>query len=107
MAKKADEQFPPGFKVFAYLYAGIYRQLSAHVHSDVRSIQGRIRESEDGGPVWIQRAVSDTERARVMHAANFLMFAICFTVTSTFYGNRYVPDWNSLVLQWNGNEKVS
>ena len=35
MARKADEQFPLGFKVFAYLYASIYRQLSAHVHGEL------------------------------------------------------------------------
>ena len=100
MALKADDELPSGFKVFTTLYAAIYRQASAFVHSDVRSIQPLFEETE--GKVWIRRT-SDPERcAGAMYAANFLMIAICWVVTASFYGKKFVPELNALILEWNG-----
>jgi hypothetical protein len=101
MAKVADGHLPDGFKVFTLLYASIYRQCSAYVHSDVRSIQRQIQESAEGFD-YISRPISNELCGRLMHAANFLMLAICFMVSGTFYGKKYTPQWNSLVLRWNG-----
>jgi hypothetical protein len=101
MAKVADSQLPEGVKVFAVLYASIYRQCSAYVHSDVRSIQDRIQETPEG-LVDIRRRVSKESCGKLMYAANFLMLTTCFMVSGTFYGKKYIPQWNSLVSQWNG-----
>ncbi len=101
MARVADGHLPDGFKVFTVLYASIYRQSSAYVHSDVRSIQGRIQESAEG-LINISPRISKEHCGTLMYAANFLMLVACFLVTGTFYGNKYTPQWNSLVLQWNG-----
>jgi len=101
MALSADEKLPSGFKVFTDLYAAIYRQASAFVHSDVRSIQ-KFFEQDASGIVWIQRTSSPERCAEVMYAANFIMIAMCWVVTSSFYGKRFVPEWNALVLEWNG-----
>jgi len=102
MAKFADSQLPDGYKVFVFLYASIYRQCSAYVHSDVRSIQAQIQESSDG-IVQISQPVSKEHAGRLMYAANFLMFTICFVVSGTFYGTKHIPQWNSIVLKWNGH----
>jgi hypothetical protein len=101
MAKVADTNLPDGFKVFTVLYASIYRQCSAYVHSDVRSIQSRIRQTPDG-VVNIRRGISEESCGRLMYAANFLMLKTCFMVSGTFYGGKYIPQWNALVLRWNG-----
>jgi hypothetical protein len=101
MAKVADEHLPGGFKVFTLLYASIYRQCSAYVHSDVRSLQREIEESAEGF-VYINRPISKELCGRLMHAANFLMLAMCFMVSAAFYGKKYTAQWNSLVLHWSG-----
>jgi hypothetical protein len=101
MARIADGYLPDGFKVFTLLYASIYRQCSAYVHSDVRSIQSQIQESA-GGLVYISPTISKEHGGKLMHTANFLMLAICYMVSGTFYGKEYIPQWNSLVLRWNG-----
>jgi len=106
MARVADGHLPDGFKVFTVLYASIYRQSSAYVHSDVRSIQGQIQESADG-LVNISLPISKEHCGKLMYAANFLMLVTCFMVTATFYGKEYTPQWNSLVLQWNGTTAIS
>jgi hypothetical protein len=101
MATVADGHLPDGFKVFAVLYASIYRQCSAYVHSDVRSIQSRIQQTPEG-LVDIRRRISTENCGRLMYAANFLMLTTCFLVSGTFYGQKHIPQWNALVLQWNG-----
>jgi hypothetical protein len=101
MAKSADSHLPDGYKVFAFLYASIYRQCSAYVHSDVRSIQAQIQENAEG-IVQISQPVSKEHSGRLMYAANFLMLVICFVVSGTFYGTKHIPQWNALVLKWNG-----
>jgi hypothetical protein len=105
MARVADGHLPDGFKVFTVLYSSIYRQSSAYVHSDVRSIQGQIQETAEGF-VKISRPVSKEHCGKLMYAANFLMLVTCFIVTSTFYGKKYTPQWNSLVLRWNGTAPI-
>ena len=100
MALAADDKLPSGFKVFKNLYASVYRQASAFVHSDVRSIQPFFNEA--AGKVWIRRTSSPERCAEAMYAANFIMIAICYVVTASFYGRKFVPDWNALVLEWNG-----
>jgi hypothetical protein len=106
MAKFADKHLPNGFKVFTILYASIYRQCSAYVHSDVRSIQAHIQENTDG-VVSISKPISKEHCGKLMHAANFLMLTICFVVTGTFYGTKHIPQWNSLGLKWNGNQPLT
>jgi hypothetical protein len=101
MAKFADGHLPDGFKVFAVLYASIYRQSSAYVHSDVRSIQSRIQQTAEG-LVDIRRRSSNESCGTLMYAANFLMLTTCFLVSGTFYGKKHIPQWNALVLRWNG-----
>jgi hypothetical protein len=105
MARVADWHLPDGFKVFTVLYASIYRQCSAYVHSDVRSINGQIQETAEGF-IYISRPISEEECGRLMHAANFLMLAICFMVSGTFFGKKYISQWNSLVLRWNGSTRL-
>jgi hypothetical protein len=100
MALAADDKLPSGFKVFTTLYASIYRQASAFVHSDVRSIQPFFKEA--AGRVWIRRTSSPERCAEAMYAANFIIIAICWVVTASFYGKKFVPEWNVLVLEWNG-----
>jgi hypothetical protein len=102
MARAADEYLPTGHKVFSVLYASIYRQCSAYVHSDVRSIQGRIRETPEG-LVTINRQIPVETCAGLMYAANFLMLSTCFLVARTFYDDNCVLKWNKLVLRWNGS----
>lgn len=101
MALAADDKLPSGFKVFATLYASIYRQASAFVHSDVRSIQPFFNEDATG-KVWIRRTSTPEKCAEAMYAANFIMIAICWVVTSSFYGKKFIPEWNALILEWNG-----
>jgi hypothetical protein len=101
MAKFADEHLPDGYKVFSVLYASIYRQCSAYIHSDVRSIQSRIQETAEG-LVDIRRRASNESCGRLMYAANFLMLMTCFMVSGTFYGQKFIPQWNEIVLRWNG-----
>jgi uncharacterized protein DUF5677 len=101
MARFADEHLPDGYKVFAFLYASIYRQSSAYVHSDVRSIQAQFHENA-GEIVQISQPISKEHAGKLMYAANFLMLTICFVVSGTFYGTKHIPQWNSLVLRWNG-----
>jgi hypothetical protein len=96
-----DEIMPKGFKTFKWLYETIYRPCSAWVHSDVRSIQSRTRQLEDG-TFQIYREVTPGERARFMHAANFLMLAISFPVAAEFYGKRLIEPWNLVVREWSG-----
>ena len=105
MAQLADKNLPDGFKVFELLYASIYRQCSAYVHSDVRSIQGQIQENAEG-IVQISQPISKEHSGKLMYAANFLMLTICFVVSGTFYGTKHIPQWNSLVLRWNGTGSV-
>lgn len=105
MALAADAKLPSGFKVFTTLYASIYRQASAFVHSDVRSIQPFFDEA--AGKVWIRRTSNPERCAEAMYAANFIMIAICWVVTASFYGNKFVPEWNALVLEWNGTSGAS
>jgi hypothetical protein len=100
MALAADDKLPSGFKVFTNLYAAIYRQASAFVHSDVRSIQPFFNEA--AGKVWIRRTSSPERCAEAMYAANFIMIAICWVATASFYGKKFVPEWNALILEWNG-----
>jgi hypothetical protein len=101
MALAADKKLPSGFKVFKDLYAAIYRQASAFVHSDVRSIQ-KFSEQDASGKVWIRRTSTPERCAEVMYAANFIMIATCWVVTASFYGRKFVSDWNALILEWNG-----
>ena len=105
MATFADRQLPQGFKVFAVLYGSIYRQTSAYVHSDVRSIQASVRE-DAAGIALISQPVSKERSGGLMYAANFLMITICFVVSSTFYGKKYIPQWNAIVQTWNGTTPV-
>jgi hypothetical protein len=105
MAQLADKHLPDGFKVFAFLYASIYRQCSAYVHSDVRSIQGQIQENAEG-IVQISQPVSKEHSGQLMHAANFLMLTICFVVSGTFCGTKHIPQWNSLVLRSNPSHQI-
>jgi hypothetical protein len=63
--------------------------------------KNRMRQLEDG-TVQIHREVTADERARYMHAANFLMLTICFAVAANLYGNRLVEQWNTLVREWSG-----
>ena len=105
MATSADSHLPPGYKVFAVLYGSIYRQLSAYVHSDVRSIQASVKENA-AGIALISQPVSKERAGGLMYAANFLMITICFAVSSTFYGKKYVPQWNAIVQTWNGTPPV-
>jgi len=106
MALAADAKLPSGFKVFTTLYASIYRQASAFVHSDVRSIQPFFKENA-AGMVWIGRRSTPERCAEVMYAANFIMIAICWVVTASFYGKKFVPEWNALILEWNGTPGAS
>jgi len=101
MARVADGHLPEGYKVFGVLYASIYRQCSAYVHSDVRSIQSRIQETPEG-LVDIRRRTSNESCGRLMYAANFLMLMTCFMVSGTFYAQKFIPRWNEIVLRWNG-----
>jgi hypothetical protein len=105
MAISADSHLPPGFKVFAVLYNSIYRQLSAYVHSDVRSIQAAVTENASGIAL-ISQPVSKERAGGLMYAANFLMITICFVVSGTFYGQKYIPRWNAIVQEWNGTAPV-
>jgi len=105
MATIADSHLPIGFKVFKVLYASIYRQCSAYVHSDVRSIQAAVKENAEG-IAYISQPVSKENAGRLMFAANFLMLTICFVVSGTFYGTKYIRQWNELVLKWNGSSAV-
>ncbi|MGD0963250.1 MAG: DUF5677 domain-containing protein [Candidatus Acidiferrales bacterium] len=105
MALAADTKLPSGFKVFTTLYASIYRQASAFVHSDVRSIQ-QFFEEDATGKVWIRRTSGPERCAEAMYAANFIMIAICWVVTASFYGKKFVPAWNALVLEWNGTPEA-
>jgi hypothetical protein len=66
MAKSADSHLPDGYKVFAFLYASIYRQCSAYVHSDVRSIQAQIQENAEG-IVQISQPISKEHSGRLGH----------------------------------------
>jgi hypothetical protein len=50
----------------------------------------------------IYREVRPEERARFMHAANFLMLAISFPVAAQFYGKKLVEPWNVIVREWSG-----
>jgi hypothetical protein len=100
MALKADDSLPTGFKVFKDLYASIYRQASAFVHWDVRSIQEFFKEDAEG--LSIQRPSTPERCADAMYAANFIMIATCWVVASSFYGKKFVPEWNALILEWNG-----
>lgn len=106
MALAADEKLPSRFKVFKNLYASIYRQSSAFVHSDVRSIQPFFKENA-AGMVWIRRRSTPEQCGEVMYAANFIMIAICWVVTASFYGKKFVPEWNALILEWNGTPGAS
>lgn len=101
MALAADDKLPSGFKVFTTLYITIYRQASAFVHSDVRSIQPFFNEDATG-KVWIRRTSTPEKCAEAMYAANFIMIAICWVVTASLYGEKFVPEWNTLILEWNG-----
>ena len=101
MALAADSKLPSGFKVFTILYAAIYRQASAFVHSDVRSIQPFFEENAEA-MVWIRRRSAPERCAEAMYAANFIMIAICWVATASFYGKKFVPEWNALILDWNG-----
>jgi len=105
MALRADDKLPSGFRVYEDLYAAIYRRASTFVHSDVRSIQEFFKE--DAGGLSIQRPSTPERCADVMYAANFIMFATCWVVTATFYGKRFVPEWNALILEWNGTPGVT
>jgi hypothetical protein len=96
-----DGKMPPGFKTFAWLYETIYRPCSAWVHSDVRSIKSRVRQLADGRS-QIHREVTPDERARFMHAANFLVLAISFPIAAEFYGNKLIEPWNIIVREWSG-----
>ena len=96
-----DDIMPKGFKTFGWLYETVYRPCSAWVHSDVRSIQSRMQELEDG-TLQINREVTPAERARFMHVANFLMLAISFPVAAEFYGNKLIEPWNVIVREWSG-----
>ena len=106
MASTADDRLPSGFKVFKNLYASIYRHASAFLHSDVRSIQPFFKE-DAAGKVWIRRTSAPERCAEVMYAANFIMIAICWVVTESFYGKKFVPEWNVLILDWNGTPGAS
>ena len=101
MATSADGQLPPRYKVFTVLYGSIYRQLSAYVHSDVRSIQASVKENA-AGIALISQPVSKERAGGLMYAANFLMITICFVVSGHFYGTKYIPQWNTIVQTWNG-----
>jgi hypothetical protein len=101
MALAADAKLPSGFKVFATLYTAIFRQASAFVHSDVRSIQPFFKE-DAAGEVWIRRPSTPERCAEAMYAANFIMIAMCWVVTASFHGKKFVPEWNALILEWNG-----
>jgi hypothetical protein len=96
-----DGIMPSGWKLFVWLYETIFRPCSAWVHSDVRSIQSRIRELADGTP-QIHREVAPEQRARCMHAANLLMLAISFSVAAEFYGNKLIEPWNVIMREWTG-----
>jgi hypothetical protein len=96
-----DDIMPKGFKTFGWLYETVYRPCSAWVHSDVRSIQSRMQELEDG-TLQINREVTPAERARFMHVANFLMLAISFPVAAEFYGKKLIEPWNAIVREWSG-----
>jgi len=37
-----------------------------------------------------------------MYAVNFIMIAMCWVVAGSFYGTKFVHEWNALVLEWNG-----
>lgn len=106
MALAADRKLPSGFKVFGGLYVAIYRQASAFVHSDVRSIQ-RFLSRDETGAVWIWRTSTPEQCAEVMYAANFIMIAMCWVVTASFYGKKFVPEWNALILEWNGTQDAA
>ena len=96
-----DGKMPPSLKIFAWLYETIYRPYSVWVHSDVRSIQSRMRQLAGGTP-QIHREVTPDEGARLMHAANFLMLAISFPIAAEFYGNKLIEPWNIIVREWSG-----
>ncbi|MGC2698621.1 MAG: DUF5677 domain-containing protein [Candidatus Acidiferrales bacterium] len=96
-----DGIVPPGFRIFGSLYETIYRPCSAWVHSDVRSIQSRMQQLADG-TLQIHREVTPEERARFMHAANFLVLAITFPVAAELYGNKLIEPWNAIVREWSG-----
>lgn len=103
MALRADNELPSGFRVFRDLYAGIYRGASAFVHSDVRSIQAFFKEDAEG--LSIRRPSTPEQCAAVMYAANFIMFAMCWVVTGSFHGKKFVPAWNDLLLEWDGTPR--
>jgi len=96
-----DGIMPEGFKTFRWLYETIYRPCSAWVHSDVRSIQSRMQQLENG-TFQVHREVVPEERARFMHASNSLMLAISFPVAAEFYGKKLIEPWNVIVREWSG-----
>jgi hypothetical protein len=60
-----------------------------------------MQQLEDG-TFQVYRDVTPEERARFMHAANFLMLAISFPVAAEFYGQKLVEPWNVIVREWSG-----
>lgn len=96
-----DSKMPEGFKTFALLYELVYRPCSAWVHSDVRSIQSRVRQLADGTS-HIHREVTSEEKANLMYAANSLALAISFPIAAEFYGNKVTQLWNTIVREWSG-----
>ncbi len=97
MARDVDDKLPEGFKVFTFTYGAIYRQASAYVHSDVRSIQSSFIT-----PGFIQRVPTLEELGKLQYLANFLMITLCFVIFGSLYGSKITPEHNAICREWQG-----
>lgn len=97
MAREVDEKLPKGFRVFTFTYSATYRQSSAYVHSDVRSIQRSFTT-----PGFIQRVVTPEELGKLLYLANFLMITLCFVIFGSLYGGKFTPEHNAICREWHG-----
>jgi Family of unknown function (DUF5677) len=97
MAREVDDKLPKGFRVFTFTYGATYRQASAYVHSDVRSIQSSFIT-----PGFIQRVVTPEELGKFLYLANFLMVTLCFVIFGSLYGGKFTPEHNAICREWHG-----
>jgi len=97
MAREVDDKLPKGFKVFTFTYRATYRQASAYVHSDVRSIQSSLIT-----PGFIQRVVTPEELGKLLYLANFLMVTLCFVIFGSLYGSKFTQEHNAICREWHG-----
>lgn len=95
MAIAVDEKIPNGFKVFKFTYNAMYRQASAYVHSDIRSVQSSIVTA----PGFVRRVVAPQELGKLMYLANFLMLTMCFVIFGSIVGKKFVTEHNAIAYE--------